>query len=350
MKERLKDKEWREFKLTDIFPSIQRGKRLKKDDHVPGNLPYVSSTSLNNGIDGFIGNIDNVRTFQNSLTLANSGSVGATFYQQFKVIASDHITKLENPKFNKNTYLFLANVIKRLNEKYSFNREINDTRIKKEKILLPINKKEEPDYVLMDGYINELEKTKQSKYLDYIQKRIDDLKCAAMPVKLRDKNWREFFIEEIGKITSGADIYEAERINGETPYITATANNNGIGYFVGNENSTLDKNFLSVNRNGSVGYSFYHSYTSLISNDCRRIKLNINNRHIGLFISSQITRQRAKYGYGYKMGTGRLKRQKIMLPINSDGTPDYEFMENYMKYLEYQKLKKYVDFKKNQII
>lgn len=51
------------------------------------------------------------------------------------------------------------------------------------------------------------------------------------------------------------------------------------------------------------------------------------------------------------MGTGRLKRQKIMLPINSEGQPDYAFMEAYMRDLEHRKIEEYKTFisKKMQI-
>src|SRR5690606_5287781 len=129
----LKNRAWREFAITDIFETIERGKRLKKGDHIDGAIPYASSTSFNNGIDCFIGNIGNVKVFENCLTIANSGSVGSTFYQPFKVIASDHVTKLQSNKFNRYIYLFLATVVSRISDKYSFNREINDRRLKKEK-------------------------------------------------------------------------------------------------------------------------------------------------------------------------------------------------------------------------
>jgi hypothetical protein len=163
----LSEKEWKEFKATDIFNDIQRGRRLKKDDHKSGVMPYVSSTGINNGVDGFVGNEEDVRIFSNCLTLANSGSVGTTFYQPFSFVASDHVTKLENSNFNKYIYLFIANITSRFSEKYGFNREINDTRIKKEKILLPVNSKNEPDYVFMENYMKELENGKIKQYLEY---------------------------------------------------------------------------------------------------------------------------------------------------------------------------------------
>lgn len=161
----LNQMEWGEFYLNQVFTKIQRGKRLKKDDHIKGKMPYVSSSALNNGIDGFVKNKEQVRIFQKCLSIANSGSVGATFYQPFSFVASDHITKLENKDFNEFIYLFIASITERLKEKYSFNREINDTRIQREKILLPIDKNGQPDYDYMENYIKKLEYEKLTKYI-----------------------------------------------------------------------------------------------------------------------------------------------------------------------------------------
>lgn len=162
--------EWKEFSLNEIFNKIQRGKRLKKSDHVFGTIPYVSSTSLNNGVDGFIGNEDRVRKFKSNLTLANSGSVGSCFYQEFEYIASDHVTTLtlENP--NKYVYLFMSTIIKRLEDKYSFNREINDKRINREKIVLPIDDNMDPDLDYMSKYMQKIEVEKIKKTIEYIKK------------------------------------------------------------------------------------------------------------------------------------------------------------------------------------
>jgi len=168
---RLEEREWLEFYLKDIFNEIQRGKRLRKADHKKGKKPYVSSTALNNGIDGYVGNKDKVRFFSNCLTIANSGSVGACFYQPFEFVASDHVTQLKNDKFNPYIYKFLSSIVKRLGVKYSFNREMNDTRIKSEKIMLPVNENNEPDYDYMENYMKQLEYKKLTDYLKYTELR-----------------------------------------------------------------------------------------------------------------------------------------------------------------------------------
>ena len=168
----LYDREWKEFYLHEIFPDIQRGKRLKTADHISGNIPYVSSSAINNGVDAFIGNEGKIRKFNKCLTLANSGSVGKTFYHNYEFIASDHVTALKSPKLNKYSYLFIATIIQRIEEKYSFNREINDRRINKEKIVLPVDDFGNPDYAFMEQYIKEREQQIIQNYIDYIGNNI----------------------------------------------------------------------------------------------------------------------------------------------------------------------------------
>lgn len=148
---------WKAFYFTEVFTEIQRGKRLKKADHKVGDTPYVSSTSFNNGVDGFIGNDSSVRRFEDCLTLANSGSVGSAFYHRYEFIASDHVTQLKKEGLDKYAYLFMIPLINRLSEKYSFNREINDERIKREKLLLPVTDTGEIDFQFMSTFMKQIE-------------------------------------------------------------------------------------------------------------------------------------------------------------------------------------------------
>lgn len=56
---------------------------------------------------------------------------------------------------NKYIYLFISTLTNRFSEKYNFNREINDTRISREKIMLPI-KDGKPDYEYMEQYMKNM--------------------------------------------------------------------------------------------------------------------------------------------------------------------------------------------------
>lgn len=166
----LDEVEWDAFYVRDVFEKIERGKRLKKADHKSGKVPYASSTSMNNGIDGFIEVLPGTRVFENCISLANSGSVGSAFYEPFAFVASDHVTHLKTDGFSEWLYLFLATVIEQQGANFNFNREINDARIKQMQIMLPVNADGNPDYVYMEQYAKNMMKRKYEQYLDYIEK------------------------------------------------------------------------------------------------------------------------------------------------------------------------------------
>ena len=342
----LSDLNWKEFFLAKIFPKPKRGKRIVNNKHIEGDMPLVSSTGINNGVTAFIGNIEKVRMYNNCLSIANGGaSAGRCFYEPFEFVASDHVTHCKNDKLTENQYLAMAALISgKLSEKYSFCREITDLRISREKIMLPVNEDKEPNFDCLEQYVRELRENLIKKYTDYAKKNISDISIVDI-VGLQEKEWKPFTIEDICSIESGCDIYDNERIEGKIPYITAGASNNGIKYFIANTNATLEENAISVNRNGSVGYSFYHKYKALYSNDCRKLKLKkYNNEYVALFITNQIMQQKNKYSYGYKMGTGRLRRQYIQLPVDDAGEPDYEYMGQYIKNVMIKKYKDYLSY------
>ena len=169
-------------------------------------------------------------------------------------------------------------------------------------------------------------------------------------LSLKDRNWKAFKLSLLGNITSGKDIYDKERIPGDTPYITSGTKNNGIGYFVSNTNETLDKKYISINRNGAVGEAFYHDYPSLLGNDCRKFKLiNNGNRYVYLFIIVVISKQKECFNYSRKLGTARAKNMSIMLPINHNGEPDWQFMEDYVRERQDIQNKAQIEYLKNKL-
>lgn len=158
--------------------------------------------------------------------------------------------------------------------------------------------------------------------------------------------WKAFKIGEIYEIKSGHALTKDKMKNGKTPFIGASANNNAVTDFVSNTNNSKDKNVVSVNFNGSVGESFYHPYEAIFSGDVKRLHLKNyeDNKYVNLFIITVIKKQKEKYSYGYKFSEARMKNQYIMLPVNDAGEPDYEYMEQYIKNIEQNKLIDYIAY------
>lgn len=165
------EKEWKHFRMPEIFGLIQRGKRLKNADHVPGIVPYVSSTANNNGVDDYIEATPGTRAFGDCISLANSGSVGTAFYEPFEYVASDHVTALKTEGMSKYVYLFLIATIEKQGSNFNFNREINDARIKNMQIMLPVDDAGEPDYAYMEQYSKNMMLRKYKQYLEFVNRQ-----------------------------------------------------------------------------------------------------------------------------------------------------------------------------------
>ncbi len=136
-------------------------------------------------------------------------------------------------------------------------------------------------------------------------------------------------------------------VNGDVPFIGATEFDNGITAFAGNYNTSLDKNILGINYNGSVGYGFYHPYTCLFSDDVKRLELKDKshaNAWVYLFLKTAILQQKQKYQYGYKFNAQRMNKQKILLPITPNHKPDWAYMEHSIKLLEIRKILKIIQY------
>ncbi len=339
----LSDREWKPFFLTELFTTIQRGKRLKSENHMVGKTPYVSSSALNNGVDNFISNTDKVRVFSNCLSLANSGSVGSSFYEPFAFVASDHITHLKNERYNKYHYLFIASITNRLSQKYNFNREINDNRISREKIMLPINEQGDLDLDFMEQYIKEREVKLLQKYKSFISKNIQ---TGGVLKPLNSLKWVAFAIDEIFTISAGKRLTKDSMDSGDIPFVGASDSNNGITNWIGTANTSFDRNVLGVNYNGSVVENFYHGYGCVFSDDVKRLHLKYyaDNKYILLFFKTVILQQKVKYTYGYKFNGQRMERQKILLPVDEGGNPDYAYMEQYGRNLMLQKYQQYLNY------
>ncbi|WP_394951566.1 restriction endonuclease subunit S [uncultured Helicobacter sp.] len=151
--------QWKKFTFDSIF-TYERGKRYKKADHTSGEIPYISSSAFNNGIDNHVSPPPYMKIYANKLTLANSGSVGTCFYHPYSFVASDHcmVIWLKSRELNQQIALFLRAIFEKLKPKYAFDKEINNTRLRAEKFLLPTYTNGEIAFDFIESFIKALQK------------------------------------------------------------------------------------------------------------------------------------------------------------------------------------------------
>lgn len=350
--ERLSEKEWKHFRMPEIFGLIQRGKRLKNADHVPGIVPYVSSTANNNGVDDYIEATPGTRAFGDCISLANSGSVGTAFYEPFEYVASDHVTALKTEGMSKYVYLFLIATIEKQGSNFNFNREINDARIKNMQIMLPVDDAGEPDYAYMAEYVQQKRAAMLDKYHKYVEARIAELGELVEIPMLDEKEWDEFFIGDLFEVSRPKSRNKDDYDFGNTPFVASGALNNGVMKCCdAKQDEQLDAgNCITVSP--VDGSTFYQPMDFLgrggAGSSILMLRSDWLNLYLGQFIARAVRQTCSKYTYGHMGNKDSIKRERIMLPIDDSGKPDYEYMEQYAKNMMLRKYKQYLEFVNRQ--
>lgn len=133
-------------------------------------------------------------------------------------------------------------------------------------------------------------------------------------------------------------------------YLGATNQNNGVLCFVSKDESMVQKgNCIAFIRNGegSMGYSVYKAEDFIATSDMTLGYNNHLNRYTGTFITTVADRVRGKYNFGYKRSANRLSKEIITLPVDNNGSPDWEYMENYMRNIESTQILTYLKVVQN---
>ena len=346
----LANKEWKEFiigKTFDIY-STSSGIDKIKLINFEGNIPYITRTDKNNGYDMFVGTQISKYKTDKSNVITIGLDTQTIFYQKSFFYTGQNIQILNFKELNKYNACFLIPLLKKQMTKFNWGGNgATLTRLKKTKILLPVNSKGEPDYAFMENYM----KQKETEFLKQYKKQVSEFETV---VPLSKKEWSGFEIGKLFKISAGKSkgLNHLQTVNkGGINYLGATNSNNAVLAYVQKvEPMTHKGNSICFIRNGegSMGFSVYKAEDFIATSDISVGYADFLNKYVGLFITTIADKVRGKYNFGYKRNETRLKKEKILLPINSQGKPDYAYMENYMKALESEKITQYLEYKKQK--
>ncbi|RZN58244.1 restriction endonuclease subunit S [Avibacterium paragallinarum] len=160
----LKDYKWSAFKISDIC-EIFSGVRLTKQDMNEGETPFIGASDSNNGVTAFINN-HNASVDSDVLGVNYNGSVVENFYHPYQALFSDDVKRVKIKNYQgKYAYLFLKTAILKQKKKYQYGYKFNATRMAKQKILLPVNHLNQPDWEGMEIYMQRLELQKITQYI-----------------------------------------------------------------------------------------------------------------------------------------------------------------------------------------
>ena len=160
---------------------------------------------------------------------------------------------------------------------------------------------------------------------------------AVRRLTLTPRKWEWFSIgdKKLFMVKAGIYHYSHEYSEGNTPYLGATALDNGVCKLI-DLDAEFEANTITVGKINCT--TFYQPTPFCATSDVNIIKElgGHVNKFTGLFLASVINFSEGyKWSYGRQCRVNDTESIRIRLPVAADGTPDWKWMEDYIKGLPY---------------
>ena len=323
---------WGKFRVGDLFETFH-GERLKKSDRIEGSTPFVTAGSENQGVADYI---VTEKKYSNAITIDMFGNC---FYHDGILFGDDNIYFLISNNISKYSKLFITTIINStLKEKYSFSHQFRQKDLDTLTINLPSTPDNFPDWQYMENYMKEITKL--------AAKRVEKVKEEKPKYKIDTKDWGKFRVGDLFTVYLGDynnPKFLTEDENG-IPLVSATAINNGIsGYY----KKTSDLKVITKNKitwGKQCPYFYYQTTDFITGQGTYYLDVSALSFYTSLFICAVLNNEISqKYDYNNCLIGKKLSEEIILLPITTKGSPDWQFMEDYMKNIMEQAEKKFSD-------
>lgn len=354
---KLDEKEWREFPafgengilhIATTNSSID-GVRLKDGKHK--TVPYITRSDSNNGLARFVSD-DNYEFGSDEGGCITVGlDTQTAFYQPHKFVTGQNIQVITGKQLSDKIAQFLITIL-REQMRAKFNWGGNGAtlgRMKRLLVMLPVDDDGKPDYDYMAQYASEMRGDMLTRYREFIAVQISQLKYKGT-LALNEKEWKEFRIGQLFDVSRPKARNKDDYDMGDTPFVASGAMNNGVMKCCKTQvDEELDQgNCITVSP--VDGSSFYQPMDFLGRGGAGSSILMLRNDSLNLFrgefMARMIQQTCSKYNYGHMGNKDSIKRERVMLPIDNTGEPDYAYMEQYVKNIMLRKYEQYLDFLK----
>ena len=146
--------------------------------------------------------------------------------------------------------------------------------------------------------------------------------------------WKRFTIGSLFEIEKGTRLTRAAMIDGDTPFIGATLENNGITARVGNTGHVHPGGLMTVAYNGqkATGKAFYQPIPFWASDDVHVLYPKFSlTENIALFLAPLFWEAGRPYSFGDKWGKDVMENDCLVLPVNASSDPDWAYVDEYMR-------------------
>ena len=366
MMQSLDEKEWKRIPINSVFVIGHGFYNKKPPMSSEGEVPFIGASGINNGVTGFctmqavednskVGYgpnepIERKLFDKGSICVVNNGSaIGYSYYQpkQFTCTHDVNPLTLRDHEMNEDEALFLSQMIRKQGVCFIYARKWRPSRMVRSQFLLPVDDDGKPDYGYMAQYASEMRGGMLMRYRNYVAGQLSQLEYKDIPA-LDEKEWKEFRIGELFEVSRPKARNKDDYDMGDIPFVASGAMNNGVMKCCKTcEGEQLDAgNCITVSP--VDGSSFYQPMDFLGRGGAGSSILMLRNNDLNLFrgefMARMIQQTCSKYNYGHMGNKDSIKRERVMLPIDEDGKPDYAYMEQYAKNMMLRKYRQYLTF------
>lgn len=324
---------WEPFKIRSLF-TVKRPVARSQSKYDDGDVPFVASGNYNNGVLKYLcPKTGEILDKGNCITV--SPIDGSAFYQKNDFLgrggAGSSIIMLYNDSINEYSGCFIATIIHTVCKKYYYSDMANKDVIAEETIMLPVDENHQPDFSYMESYMKNQEIA--------VSASLTKLQSAKRSLKSRNaefESWKTYKIKDIFPNIVKPAVYHTREVKENPegiPYVVRSKFNNGVKYYVERPNSNVNPAKV-ISFGAENATFFYQKYKWISGRDMYYIDTRGIDEYACLFITSCLQPIAEKYSYNYGMFPDLLKEEKIKLPANENGEPDYALMEKYMKIVE----------------
>ena len=329
LNEKLRNVKWGEFKYEEVFNRIEQGRRLKKDDQIDGNIPFVMAGTTNAGVVNYISNP--VALFpKNAITIDIFGN---TFYRDYAFGAGDDTGVYWNDEniYSSKAMLFFAVAMqKSMMGRFSYGKKLRSSQSKNFVMRLPVTIDGKINFDFMESFIAELEAERIAELSAYLTvSGLDNYELSSDEVQAlqgyASLTWGTYNLKELfGKSTRGKRLKGDDRIPGALPFVTAGEASEGISAYISNDVEIFEKNTTTIDMFGSAKYRNYRygadDHIAVVHTESVPMKASI-------FLTSAIHKasHTGKFDYGHNFYAKDADELDIQLPTQ-DGKPDYDVM------------------------
>ena len=358
----------KDYKISVLF-GWQNGNTDLKKEHINGKgYPVVSSGVENTGIIGCT-DVDARILPAHTITVDMFGNA---YYRDFeyKEVTHARVFTLIPKGFNLDVQigLYLVSSLQSLTKIFSYNNMCSYAKISDMTIKLPVIENPDPaheytvddiDWQYMRDYIKNLERDRITELDAYLQATgLNDYELTEEDKRTLSRSlqkehltkrdlWKilanmkdevrfgKFKAADLFDIKKGKRLTKADMIKGDINFVGSSASNNGITARIGNTEYLHPAHTFTVSYNGSVGEVFLQDEPFWASDDVNvwYPKFPYNQKVIE-YIMSVVRQLKVKYSYTAKWTLDKMQAEILELPVKSDGTPDFDYMERYICAME----------------